>query len=111
MTPTPIRRTWLRILVVASVMALALGDGGLNAAAAKQSSRLQRKLDTHLTAVLTAGISEAQRVIVRVRPGTRPGLKSALSAHGDSIVAEHASIDALTAVVHADDLEIGRAHV
>lgn len=45
-------------------------------------------------------------MIIRARESARASIRQRLSAHGDSIVAEHPSIDALTAVVHADDLEV-----
>ncbi len=43
-------------------------------------------------------------MIIRVRSGQRSAMRRTLESHGDQIVAEHASIDALTAVVHGDDL-------
>jgi len=65
----------------------------------------REKLDTHLRAALDAGSGDSQRVIIRVRPGERAALRRMLSEHGDRIVAEHESIDAITTVVHAEDLE------
>jgi hypothetical protein len=63
------------------------------------------KLDLHLRAALDAGADEAQRVIIRVRPGERASLRQLLANHRDSILVEHDSLDAITAVVHAGDLE------
>jgi len=65
----------------------------------------REKLDLHLRAALDAGADDAQRVIIRVRPGERASLRQLLANHGDSIVVEHDSLDAITAVVHPCDLE------
>src|SRR5437660_728613 len=63
------------------------------------------RLDTKLQTVLDESAPPPQRVIIRVRPGSRPALRDSLTAHGDQILAEHESLDALTAVVHGEDLE------
>src|SRR4029450_7282125 len=63
------------------------------------------KLDLHLRAALDAGAAEAQRVIIRGRPGERASLRQLLANPRDSILVEHDSLDAITAVVHAGDLE------
>src|SRR6185312_7127306 len=47
----------------------------------------------------------SQRVIIRVRPGQRERLRSALVNHGDQILATHESLDAIAAFVHEDDLQ------
>src|SRR5438874_7257789 len=65
----------------------------------------REKLDIHLRAALDAGTNDAQRVIIRVRPGERAALRRMLSERGDQIVAEYESFDAVTAVVAAVDLE------
>jgi serine protease AprX len=65
----------------------------------------RHKLDNHLRAVLDAGARESQRVIIRTRAGERFGIRRALAAHGDRIIADHESIDALTAEVHPEDLD------
>ena len=62
------------------------------------------RLDTRLQAVLDEAAPKPQRVIIRVRPGSRLALRESLTAHGDQILAEHDSLDALTAVVHGEDL-------
>jgi serine protease AprX len=62
------------------------------------------RLDATLRGVLDQGAPKPQRVIIRVRPGSRLALRQGLTAHGDQILAEHDSLDALTAVVHGQDL-------
>ena len=62
------------------------------------------RLDASLRAVLDETAPARQRVIIRVRPGSRVALREGLTAHGDQILAEHDSLDALTAVVHGEDL-------
>jgi serine protease AprX len=61
----------------------------------------QGKLDLALRNDTGDGV---RRVIIRTRPGTRALIRRALSAHGDRVQAEHPSIDAITADVHAEDL-------
>jgi serine protease AprX len=85
----------------------AVADLPLGAAGGRRARRAER-LDAKLKAVLADGAAEPQRVIIRVRPGARQTLRKNLSAHGDQIVSEHESIDAVTAVVHGEDLaELG----
>jgi serine protease AprX len=43
-------------------------------------------------------------VIIRVRSGSRTALRESLTSHGDQVLGELDSIDALTAVVHGEDL-------
>jgi serine protease AprX len=62
------------------------------------------KLDLALRQKLANGTPSHQRVIVTVKPGLRSLLRSALEKHGDELLAEHPSIDALTAIVHGEDL-------
>jgi serine protease AprX len=64
----------------------------------------QSRLDLNLRAVVADGRDAPQRVIIRIRPGQRDVVRRALNEHGDRIVADHESLDALTATVHADDL-------
>src|SRR5579872_536928 len=69
-------------------------------------------LDTALQAALGNGAPSSQRVIIRTRPGSRALVRDSLIAHGDQILAEHESLDALTAVVHGGDLtELGSTDV
>ena len=58
------------------------------------------KLDRALQQVRGGG---PQRVIIRTK-GSRHAVRQALKEHGDRVNAEHPSIEALTAEVHADDL-------
>ena len=96
-----------RNVTVAIAFALAVGAGGDTAgtAAAQRHRSNRHKLDINLRAALDAGRRDSQRVIIRTRAGERSALRRALTTHGDRIIADHDSIDALTAVVHGDDLE------
>jgi hypothetical protein len=66
--------------------------------------RARHKLDYSLRAAVDAG-EQAHRVIIRVRPGQRSALQRSLEAHGDEVLADHESIDALTARGHTSDLD------
>jgi serine protease AprX len=83
----------------------AAGIGQASIAAAGSSAKAHRpRYDAHLREAVSRGGAESQRVIIRLRPGTRSATRQALAAHGDTILAEHESIDALTVVVHAEDV-------
>src|SRR5882672_11261895 len=86
------------------VAVLAVADAPVGAAAGRASQRHAERLDAMLSAVLDDSTPEPQRVIIRVRPGSRAALRGSLTAHGDQILGEHESIDALTAVIHGGDL-------
>jgi serine protease AprX len=86
------------------VAVLAVADAPVGAAASRASQHHTERLDTRLRAVLGDSAPEPQRVIIRVRPGSRPALRDSLTAHGNQIVGEHESIDALTAVIRGEDL-------
>ena len=60
------------------------------------------KIDRSLRAALRKGAT-AQRVIVLTAPGHRGDIRKALSDHGD-IVTDETEGDALTAVVHSEDV-------
>jgi subtilisin family serine protease len=79
---------------------LAIVDGPVAAAGQRRAARL----DSALQAVLDDSTPAPQRVIIRVRPGNRAALRESLKAHGDQIVSEHDSLDALTVVVHGEDI-------
>jgi serine protease AprX len=65
----------------------------------------QSKLDRFLReAVKSEAPAQPLRVIVQTRPGTRAAVRQTLQSHGDRIVAEHPSLDGLTATVHQEDL-------
>ena len=87
--------------MIAAVLAAADGPVG----AAGRRSRHAERLDVTLRAVLDDSTPNPQRVIIRVRPGKRSAVRQSLTAHGDQVLGEHDSIDALTAVVHGKDLE------
>ena len=61
------------------------------------------KIDEALTESLKTGCS-TERVIIRLRPGYRAGMAQSLRSHGDSVTAEHPSIEAVSAQVHCMDL-------
>jgi serine protease AprX len=89
-------------LVVLIAAVGTLGDS-IGARGADRSQRL-RRLDARLRVVVDSGTDDAQRVIIRVTPGGRESMRRALVSHGDQVLAEHESLDALTALVHAEDL-------
>src|SRR5205823_6463757 len=62
-----------------------------------------RKVDRSVQQSLDQGAS-AIRVILQTAPACRAAVRQALQAHGDNILGEHPSVNALTAVVHAADL-------
>jgi serine protease AprX len=84
--------------------AFAIADPPVDAAASRAAQRRSARLDAKLRAVVDTGASESQRVIIRVRPGSRSDVRKNLAAHGDQILGEHDSIDGLSAVVHGHDL-------
>src|SRR6185436_17958813 len=86
------------------VTVLAVADATVGAAGSRASQRSAQRLDARLRAVLDDSTPDPQRVIIRVRPGSRLALRNSLTAHGDQILGEHESIDAVTAVVHGADL-------
>jgi serine protease AprX len=70
-----------------------------------QASGHSSKLDRVLREVAASPSPTAQRVIIQTRSAAeRAALKKALLAHGDLVEAEHPSLNALTAVVHGQDL-------
>jgi serine protease AprX len=96
-----IRRLPIGLALVLTVLS---GADTRTSASAQPLQRLADKLDTTLQAVVENGETAPQRVIIRTRPGRRAALRESLRAHGDRILSEHASLDALTAVVHGGDL-------
>src|SRR6185295_709340 len=95
------RRLFLGFVMIAAFVAVP--PATVNAAGQREVKHRAR-LDTALRAVLDQTAPTPQRVIIRVRPGSRSSLRDSLTAHGDQILAEHDSLDALTAVVHGEDL-------
>jgi len=86
------------------VAVLSYPDARMRAAGSRTSASRAARLDVTLRAVLDDQSPPPQRVIIRVRSGSRPALRDSLTNHGDQILGEHESIDALTAVVHGEDL-------
>src|SRR5688572_10616804 len=97
------RRAFVRLFLVLALAAFAGADARLAAGGAEKNDR-HRRLDARLRVLVDQGDDKAQRVIIRVRKGSLDALKTALRDHGDQVVAEHEEIDAVTAVVHAEDL-------
>ena len=84
---------------LATALALLLGASVSAPAVAEERSKLDK--------VLQEAIRQApqpQRVIVRTQPGTRHAVRAALQQHGDIVLAEHPSLEALTVTVHGEDL-------
>ena len=81
-----------------ATIALALGI-----AVPAHSQTAGTKIDEALTESLKTGCS-TERVIIRLRPGYRAGMTQSLRSHGDSVTAEHPSIEAVSAQVHCMDL-------
>jgi serine protease AprX len=84
---------------IVSALALGLFLAGTSVPAFAEGAR--SKLDKVLRA---AERHRAQRVIIQTRAGSRAALKRALQQHGDAVEAEHPGLEALTVVVHGDDL-------
>lgn len=61
------------------------------------------KVDHALREALAAG-SSTEHVIIRTKPEARAAIRKALQAHGDRVVAEHASLSAISAEIHAEDI-------
>jgi serine protease AprX len=90
---------------LALIAALVVADTPTGAAVGSRAPQHRtERLDANLRAALDDGAAKPQRVIIRVKPGSRTALRNGLTAHGDTILGEHESIDALTAVVHGEDL-------
>src|ERR1700716_2214036 len=88
------------IAIVALVATSALTLRGAN----PPQTRRAGHLDDRLRAAMDGGDTRSQRVIIRVRHDSASAVRNGLSAHGDQILVDHSSIDALTAVVHGGDL-------
>ncbi len=101
MTKVLRRYVWIHLVVIVVALA-AFGDSAV-AQGPKRSHNL-RKLDGWLKATVDSRTTQAQRVIIRVKPGTLSSVRSLLASHGDSVLAESGAIDTLTAMVHAEDL-------
>ena len=62
------------------------------------------RLDATLQTVVSTGVQAPQRVIITMRPGKRPAMRSLLTNLGRPVIAEHPGIESLSALVAADDL-------
>src|SRR5687767_1171558 len=95
----------LRYPVFASCLLTLAFVAGHSQPTAGQSATgpLLQRLDSTVRDAVAAQRREPQRVIIRARSGQRAAVRRMLEMHRDTVVAEH-STDALTAVVHGDDL-------
>src|SRR5688572_17907302 len=94
-----------RVTAVFLAIAVLVSGQTVTRAATRTAARHRvTRLDATLRTAVENNASGPQRVIIRVRPGSRPGLRNSLVAHGDRIIGEHESIDAITAVVHGEDV-------
>jgi serine protease AprX len=73
--------------------------------APKQTHADRAKLDRALRGDIGTPRGAFVRVIVRTRPSARDIVRGRVATHGDSIVADHPSIDAFAAVVHRGDVD------
>ena len=89
---------------LAIIIAIFAGSGVPIGAGARGPAHRTGRLDAALRAVVNDAAEGSERVIVRVRPEQRAAVRQSMQAHGDPILAEHDSIDAITAVVHRGDL-------
>jgi subtilisin family serine protease len=93
----------VRSLSIRLVLALVAALFPLTAAAAEGKRFV--KMDRALRAVAESQHPSPQRVIIQTRSSAaRDAVRKALQAHGDVIEAEHPSINALTVVLHGEDL-------
>src|SRR3954463_13771678 len=83
---------------IAIVLAVMTVPATKMTAAARAPQRGPLHLDGTLRAAIDRASQDPQRVIIRTRPGSRGVVRDRLSAHGDPIIFEHDSLDALTAV-------------
>src|SRR3954462_1281728 len=100
-TPMIRKAVFALALVVAMLAAL---QTPTRAAGAQRARTRHERLDAKLREAADEAAPAPQRVIIRVRPGSRQALRDALSAHGDHVLGEFDSIESLAAVVHGEDL-------
>jgi len=65
-----------------------------------------KKLDESLRQSVEQGCVGTQSVIITVKPGYREALGNALTAHGDTVTGEFPALNAISAVVHCEDLPL-----
>ena len=71
---------------------------------ATPGSPTRARLDAYLQQALQQHAAGPHRVILRVRPGAERTVQQTLQAHGDRVVARHASLNAISAEIHGEDL-------
>jgi serine protease AprX len=88
----------VRVLAVSALSGLLIV--GIRGASADTHSKIDRAVRDSVRAGAVT-----QHVIITVAPGFRASTRRALEAHGDFIRSEHPLIDALSADIHAGDVE------
>jgi serine protease AprX len=100
-----LRRSLVRALcLVAAMTAVTLATTERVTGSGVSTALRATRLDATLQELVARGSDVPQRVIIRVQPGKRAALRQSLIAHGDQVLFDHPSIDAITAVVHGLDL-------
>jgi serine protease AprX len=92
------------VIAIAIVLAMATTGEVHGQGAGARLASARHKLDHNLRQAVDGGERE-HRVIIRVRPGQRGALQQSLEARGDEVIADHESIEALTARVRTSDLD------
>jgi serine protease AprX len=88
---------------IAAGLGVALGLLICAGPAFSQTDRLTDKVDGAVRDAIRAG-ARTQNVIISVKPGYLATMRRALEDHGDLVKADHESIGALSAEVHAGDI-------
>ena len=91
-------------MAVALLIAALSNSGVYEARERGRTQERQQKLDRVLRKALQKGERTAQRVIIRTKKGRTGTVAELLQQHGDAVTSGHGLVDALTAVVHAEDL-------
>ena len=94
------------LLTALSLLATPMASeaGKKKSKAEKRQAKIEQKVDKALRRALDTGNTDRLRVIVRTKPGYREALRRSLESHGDTGVTGHEAIEAVSALVHADDV-------
>jgi serine protease AprX len=96
------RSSFVRGVAATALVVLAIASGPVLAQGPPTSGN--PRLDARLREVIAGRQNVPQRVIIRARPGHHEAVRRVLRQRGGRVLAEHGSLGAMTAVVHADDL-------